>query len=151
MATACNAHPKALPEVTLRARPVQGVPRSPGQAGTSAMWKPEPAVLQQLAALLERTQQPSANQKELLDQLQAHRGNADFNSYLAHIFAYAPECSELVRGLLDWRGCSGHWRRIPACTGASPAHVRPHFGRQGLCETVKSITARLEMYSTVQI
>jgi hypothetical protein len=61
------------------------------------MWKPDTASLQQLVALLEQTQQPSADQRQLLDQLDAHKGNADFNNYLAYLFAHANDASEVVR------------------------------------------------------
>jgi hypothetical protein len=61
------------------------------------MWEPDAASLKQLVALLEQTQQPSADQRQLLEQLDAHKGNADFNNYLAYLFAHAHDASEVVR------------------------------------------------------
>ena len=61
------------------------------------MWQANPAHLQQLAALLEQTQQASADQQQLLAQLDAHKGSADFNNSLAYLFAHADGASNVVR------------------------------------------------------
>jgi hypothetical protein len=61
------------------------------------MWEPDTSHLKQLVALLEQTQQPSADQRQILEQLDAQKGYAGFNNYLAYLFAHAHDASEVVR------------------------------------------------------
>jgi hypothetical protein len=61
------------------------------------MWEPAPEKQKELAYLLEATQQPGADHREVLDRLDLYKRSDAFNNHLAHLFAFGTEFSELVR------------------------------------------------------
>lgn len=61
------------------------------------MWDPAPEKQKELAFLLEATQQPGADHREVLDRLDLYKSSDAFNSHLAHVFAFGKDFSELVR------------------------------------------------------
>jgi hypothetical protein len=71
--------------------PINGV-----QHSAAADWQPDTSTLQHVAALLERSQQPAADQKQVLQALDQQRGSPDFDRCLAYIFAHEERLSEVV-------------------------------------------------------
>jgi hypothetical protein len=61
------------------------------------MWQPDRSHMHQVVSLLEQTQRPASNQRDVLDRLDEQRGSADFNNYLAYLFAFGDGTSEVVR------------------------------------------------------
>lgn len=61
------------------------------------MWEPAPEKQKELAFLLEATQQPASDHREVLDRLDSYKRSDAFNNHLAHLFAFGHEFSELVR------------------------------------------------------
>ena len=47
--------------------------------------------------MLEATQQPGADHREVLDRLDLYKRSDAFNNHLAHVFAFGTEFTELVR------------------------------------------------------
>jgi hypothetical protein len=72
-------------------------PVKAARAQNSLMWQPDQLSVQQLAQLLEQTQQPASDQRDVLGRLDSHKGSEDFNNYLGYIFALGEDYSEVVR------------------------------------------------------
>jgi hypothetical protein len=100
-------------------------------AHQAAAFQPDVASLRQLGLLLEKSQQPSTDQRLVLDQLEQQRNRSDFNKYLAYLFAYGEDISEVVRSIhvLRSRAVAG---ALTACACRSAARCWRAFQRQGL-------------------